>query len=143
MNGNSVANRPETVFTVSMTKTQKRQTCSKCHQTTTDYTTRLYDRRTYWQILSNREAERAIFHTCRTCLPHAKDQVQLVCPTCNGKGQTKASWGELYHCLTCACSGKVWVDTDTCTGEAYPVNPDAPEEGSDLHHSRPCPEEVQ
>lgn len=30
--------------------------------------------------------------------------------------------------------------TTACTGTTYPVNPDAPEEGDDLHHAGLCPE---
>lgn len=27
----------------------------------------------------------------------------------------------------------------TCTGRTYAVNPGAPDEGTDVHHARPCP----
>lgn len=29
--------------------------------------------------------------------------------------------------------------TTACTGHTYPINPDAPEEGTDIHHDQPCP----
>jgi hypothetical protein len=31
----------------------------------------------------------------------------------------------------------------TCTGTVYDVNPDAPEEGTDVHHDGPCPEHAE
>lgn len=47
--------------------TQKRQTCSVCLRTTTDYTTEVIDRRTSHEVKAGRPERLGRFHTCRVC----------------------------------------------------------------------------
>jgi len=44
------------------------QTCSGCFKTTTEYETRLIDRRTAAQVRVGREPSYATYHVCLKCL---------------------------------------------------------------------------
>lgn len=45
----------------------KRQTCSVCLKSTTDYTTKTYNQRTPAEIAAGREPILRRFHTCAAC----------------------------------------------------------------------------
>lgn len=54
----------------------------------------------------------------------------------------RRSWSQVAHVVLTPAEAAEFVAACTallCTGERYLVNPDAPEEGTDIHHEGPCP----